>query len=68
MLGTGNGVECVAEVKRAIWDDRDCSKEICPIAGIAPPDLSGGEFYAMSVYFYAIDCIRHHAIGDFSNW
>ena len=31
----------------------------CPLDGIIPPKLTG-HFYAMSVYFYAIDCVRHH--------
>ena len=31
----------------------------CPLGGIMPPKLTG-HFYAMSVYFYAIDCVRHH--------
>jgi hypothetical protein len=41
---------------------------VCPLDGILPPKLTG-HFYAMSVYFFAIDCIRHHGhFQMFSNW
>jgi hypothetical protein len=67
-IGTGNSVECIQEVKKVIWNLSDCPEaSSCPIDGISPPELKG-HFYAMSVYFYAIDCIRHYGIYNFSSW
>ena len=41
---------------------------VCPLDTIVPPKLTG-HFYAMSVYFYAIDCIRHYGhFKIFASW
>lgn len=62
LLGSGNGAKCVALIKEIMWphgSSYDCeSSSACSIDGIVHPPVSG-EFYAMSVYFYALDCIRH---------
>lgn len=31
----------------------------CGVDGVQSPQVSGHDFFAMSVYFYAFDCVRH---------
>jgi hypothetical protein len=67
LLGTGEAEQCVELIREVLWPEEetdDCMEgSACSIGGIVHPPVSG-EFYAMSVYFYALDCIRHFTIAD----
>jgi len=68
LVGVGDAVECEAALKSLIFPD--CSSELhseegnlgragtgCGVDSVRHPPLSGG-FVAMSVYFFALDCMR----------
>jgi hypothetical protein len=67
LRGTGKGVECVEAIKAVLWPAGQCDGTPCFIDDVAHPPLQG-EFYAMSVYFYAIDCIRQHGTMKLAAW
>jgi hypothetical protein len=70
LVGIGNPSLCVAEIKQLIWPETDCESGFaCSIDGIQHPKV-GPEFYGMSVYFFALDCVKHF-VGDTAklhNW
>jgi hypothetical protein len=65
--GTGEAEKCMDILERVIWptlqgeDLKDaCMRgRPCPIESIEHPSVRGHHFYAMSVYFFALDCMRH---------
>ena len=70
LRGSGKSEECVDEIKQIMWGKGDCSIDsdtTCPLAGVSPPNL-GGHFYAMSVYFYALDSVRHLGDREIPDW
>ena len=67
LVGTGEGTKCVEVIKKVLWPEGQCATAPCFVDGVEHPRLQG-EFYAMSVYFYAIDCIRQHGTVDLLGW
>lgn len=79
--GTGNSDECIQVLKNVVWPENTCTSEVphedandsiaekrpCFIDGIEHPRVRG-EFYGMSVYFFAIDCIRHLGSKHLHAW
>jgi hypothetical protein len=69
MKGTGEGEKCIEVIKNVVWPnpspEHECAPgKACPISGVQHPPVSDMRFYAMSVYYYAFDCIR--ALGPVS--
>eukprot|EP01038_Epipyxis_sp_PR26KG_P009285 gene9285-12511_t len=62
LRGTGDGKLCREVINNVIWPNRSSSKcrvdRPCPIDNIIHPSVKHHVFYAMSVYFFALDCIR----------
>ncbi len=71
-VGTGEGVKCLDTIRRTLWSGDELAKRCigndrrsfgdsapCGVDGVATPSVAGSEFFAMSVYFYAFDCVRH---------
>ncbi len=65
--GTGEAKKCMDIIERVIWPSLG-EQEMkaayvkgrpSPIESIEHPSVHGHHFYAMSVYFYALDCARH---------
>jgi hypothetical protein len=57
-------------IKQAMWGENVCEIDAdvtCALDGVAPPKL-GGHFYAMSVYYYALDSVRHLGDRDIPDW
>lgn len=71
LKGSGQSKQCIEIIKEVIWsgyDAKSCQEEApCAVDGVTHPPLSG-RFYGMSVYFYAVDCIRQLGPYDFPNW
>ena len=68
--GYGDGIQCVEIIKKIIWTDYDEKCNIgksCSVDDIAHPEIKG-HFYGMSVYFYALDCIRQLGPETLHNW
>lgn len=68
MHGTGSFEHCFNVVSDVLWPeglDEHCQDNIhgktCAVDSIHVPTVHDGEFYAMSAYFYALDCIRHYS-------
>ena len=70
MSGTGNPYECVALIKQVLWPHGPCAEGTtgCPLDGIVHPSIEKLEFFGMSVYFYALDCIRHMGTVPLLSW
>lgn len=72
-IGTGDAIECTKLIKKVIWsneDEANCHDNVgkpCPINGIISPYISG-KFYGMSVYFFALDCIKDLGPTPLASW
>eukprot|EP01041_Mallomonas_annulata_P006732 gene6731-13630_t len=58
LRGTGASYECEKIIKEVLW----------PQGTLEHPSVEGLEFFGMSVYFYALDCIRHLGTVDLPSW
>lgn len=82
LVGTGDSKGCVRHIKRVMWNlehsledtsaniiSPETSDEKSPkyIDGVVHPPLKG-RFYGMSVYFYAMDCIRQLGPVELTDW
>ena len=65
--GTGNVLACQKFIRKVVWPNKPCAqlKDIpCYISDIKHPAIHG-HFYAMSVYYYALETV--HAFSPSSN-
>lgn len=75
-IGTGEGEKCMEIIERVIWPtlaEEDlkaaCTRgRPCPIESIEHPSVRGHHFYAMSVYYYALDCMRQMGPDPLLSW
>jgi len=70
MRGTGDGIHCVETIKTLVWSnyyDKCQEGKPCSVDDIKHPEIKG-QFYGMSVYFYALDCIRQLGPETLHNW
>jgi hypothetical protein len=72
LMGTGDPDECVEIIKHVLWpnskDEENCMKgKKCYIGGVTHPELNG-HFYAMSLYFYTLDCVRQFVPDLLPHW
>lgn len=49
-------------------DEQTCTTPPCAVNSVIHPSVVGHEFYAMSVYFYALDFIRSFGPHPLPNW
>ena len=73
MKGTGEGVKCIELIKKVVWpnpdEDHSCVPgQPCWVDEVAHPAVADIDFYAMSVYFYAFDCIRQLGSDSLDHW
>lgn len=76
LKGTGEGQTCMDIIEEVIWPSlgdeemkRACMRgRPCPIESIEHPSVQGHHFYAMSVFFYALDCMRQVGLEDIPDW
>lgn len=70
LLGTGLAEECGREIRRMLWDEEheSCTPNApCGLDGIRHPPLTG-KFLAMSVFFFALDCMKQLGPFDMPHW
>jgi len=71
LRGTGDSKKCSAVIRETVWQQEVISKCVagapCSIDGIEHPPVDG-HFYGMSVYFYALDCIRQLGPSSLAHW
>ena len=78
LLGTGDAEGCYKTLTEVIWKDNSCSaassksalakeESPCYLEGVEHPPLHG-KFYAMSVYFYALDAVHNLGKDAIKNW
>lgn len=78
LTGSGDPSRCYEMVTEVIWQDKACEtattsknkekhEEPCYLAGVEHPPLTG-KFYAMSVYFYALDAVQHLGSVKLEHW
>lgn len=68
LRGSGAGEECIQAIQRTIWPAGQCEGNVpCVVDDVAHPPVAGN-FYGMSVYFYALDCIRELGPKDLPHW
>ena len=75
LRGTGDSMRCLDIIKEIVWPQSDCEygitdpndKKPCFIDGIEHPPIKG-HFFGMSVYFFAIDCIRELGTIKLDSW
>lgn len=74
--GTGNATQCIEIIENVIWPlstandriGRGSMRNSKPIDEIEHPDVRGYRFYAMSVYYFALDCMRELGPSDLDHW
>ncbi len=65
LMGTGDAKQCTKEVNRLIPHHKDIydldsyEDDIYVVGGVEHPPISG-EFYAMSLFFFVMDCVRFY--------
>ena len=67
LRGSGGGESCIKVVSDILWPEGSCAQAPCFVDGVEHPPING-EFYGMSVYFYALDCIRHLGPAELHAW
>lgn len=76
LVGTGDSEACAELMRQVLWGEMHeaCSAEglftegnVCAIDDVQMPAVRG-DFYAVSVWYYAMDCVRHHAPTSLENW
>lgn len=69
LVGTGEPERCTEEIKALMWPQGCEPGRACPVDGIEHPPVRH-EFYGMSVYFFALDCVKHFVGKDslLLNW
>lgn len=78
--GSGDSVQCMNELKNLLWPNNSCikdaivddqgllmNKQPCYLDGVEHPPIRG-QFYGMSVYFFAMDCVRHLGSKALLSW
>jgi hypothetical protein len=74
--GTGESKKCFNIIENVVWPampEKD-KKSICvrgrpcPIDEIEHPSVHGYHFYAMSVYYFALDCMRYLGSAALPHW
>lgn len=69
LVGTSDAKQCQNILRQSLWPEGECSAgTVCPLNNIQQPSIKGLEFFAMSVYFYALDCIRKLGPNPLSHW
>ncbi|GKY95916.1 hypothetical protein MPSEU_000552200 [Mayamaea pseudoterrestris] len=67
LVGTGNANACVKQVRRLVShaDETDRFDLLgTHVGGIPHPPVRGNKFLAMSLYFFALDCLRELATNN----
>lgn len=68
-IGTGQSEKCIAAIEKVLWPTAATSHGTSlPIDDIVHPDVHGNHFYAMSVYFFALDCVREMGPMELEHW
>ena len=70
LVGTGQANLCGKEIRRMLWDEEHekCTPlQPCGLDGIEHPPLTG-QFLAMSVFFFALDCMKQLGPSDLPHW
>jgi Golgi apyrase len=76
LVGSGDPARCYEMVTEVIWQDKICEAaasskkekgEPCYLAEVEHPPLKG-KFYAMSVYFYALDAVQQLGSVELEHW
>jgi len=64
LKGTGSGVECREEIRESVIKAGSCDSPPCFFNNVSKPSSSVcGDFVAISLYFFAMDCLRSFAAG-----
>jgi len=70
LVGTGEAELCGKEIRKMLWDEeheRCTPHEPCGLDGVRHPPLTG-QFLAMSVFFFALDCMKQLGPLDLPHW
>ncbi len=70
LIGSGDAETCGKEIRRMLWDEEHekCTpNEPCGLDGVRHPPLTG-KFLAMSVFFFALDCMKQLGPFDLPHW
>jgi len=69
LIGDGDAEDCSRFIRKVLWPDDTCLPgSACPIDGVMHPPVDGLQFFAMSVYFFALDCIRELGTVELPSW
>ena len=78
LVGSGHAEGCYEALTEVMWEEKSCAaasykkslaedEPPCYIMGVEHPPLKG-KFYAMSVYFYALDAVHQLGQEKIKNW
>jgi hypothetical protein len=69
--GTGDVVKCREALRRVLWPEgcvRTEHRPSCSLDNIEHPPIAGNSFFGMSVYYFALDCVRFLGVNDLTHW
>ena len=69
--GTGNVEKCKEALRNVLWPEgciRNVSRPSCSLDNIEHPPIAGSNFYGMSVYYFALDCVRYLGVKELTHW
>lgn len=69
--GTGDVAKCKDALRNVLWPGgcvRDHLNPSCSLDGIPHPPIAGNSFFGMSVYYFALDCVRYLGVSELTHW
>lgn len=71
MHGTGEVEKCKEALRAVLWPEgcqRTKLRPSCSLDNVMHPPIAGNSFFGMSVYYFALDCVRFLGVEDLTHW
>ena len=71
MHGTGDVTKCKEALRSVLWPEgctRTTERPSCSLDNIVHPPIAGNNFFGMSVYYFALDCVRFLGVTNLIHW
>eukprot|EP00602_Paraphysomonas_sp_CaronLab_P008332 CAMPEP_0185022354 /NCGR_PEP_ID=MMETSP1103-20130426/5068_1 /TAXON_ID=36769 /ORGANISM="Paraphysomonas bandaiensis, Strain Caron Lab Isolate" /LENGTH=493 /DNA_ID=CAMNT_0027554387 /DNA_START=10 /DNA_END=1491 /DNA_ORIENTATION=+ len=67
MTGSGDAMACRENIREVLWPNGCSPDGPCSLDNIEHPPVDG-LFFGMSLYYFALDCVRHLGLAELPNW
>jgi hypothetical protein len=69
--GTGDVAKCKEALRSVLWPEgctRSAHRPSCSLDNIEHPPIAGNSFFGMSVFYFALDCVRFLGVKELTHW